>query len=99
MPDCSLVGLYRLARSPHDLCRNDEELDAFAQEAAMRGRKVHSGRESLLAATKAAEMEEYRTGFKLPDFRSPKMVKMFNAWQLELNLIPRFNMSIFKQPA
>jgi hypothetical protein len=62
----------------------------------MRGRPPTGGRGDLLLATKKAESEELRVGFKLPDFRIAKIVKQFSDWELELNLIPRFNTGLFK---
>mmetsp|Transcript_11698 Transcript_11698/g.30026 ORF Transcript_11698/g.30026 Transcript_11698/m.30026 type:complete len:190 (-) Transcript_11698:110-679(-) len=76
--------------------RFDEELEAIREEAAMRGRPSQSGREAAISAAKKKETEEFRTGFKLPDLRIPKVVKMFQEWGLELNLMPRFPTAFFK---
>eukprot|EP00038_Savillea_parva_P028171 m.63603 g.63603 ORF g.63603 m.63603 type:complete len:185 (-) comp8163_c0_seq2:213-767(-) len=85
---CELIEAY--------IHRHDEEIEAIRSEAALRGRPVQGNREHVLSMLQKVETEEFRTGFKLPDLRIPKMVKLFTEWQLELNLIPRFQMALFK---
>eukprot|EP00041_Stephanoeca_diplocostata_P011738 m.194344 g.194344 ORF g.194344 m.194344 type:complete len:178 (+) comp18646_c0_seq4:122-655(+) len=76
--------------------RNDEELQSILTENKMRGRRCHGNREDLLKLQKKMELEELKVGMKLPDLRNAKVVQQFKAWDLELNLIARFPMELFK---
>ncbi|KAG0241760.1 hypothetical protein BGW41_005414 [Actinomortierella wolfii] len=79
-----LIGEY--------LARHDEELAQL--KALHRPGKVRpkAAREDLLTALIAKERKEYVSGMEIPDFTSPKNVKILRAWDGDMNSIKRIRM-------
>ncbi|KAG0263047.1 hypothetical protein DFQ27_001979 [Actinomortierella ambigua] len=74
------------------LARNNEELEQL--KALHRPGKVRpkAAREDLLAALIEREHKEYVSGIEIPDFTSPKNVKLLRAWEGDMNSVKRIRM-------
>ncbi|KAG0317758.1 hypothetical protein BGZ99_006109 [Dissophora globulifera] len=80
------------------LSRYDDEYQSLL--ALHRPGKVRpkAAREDMLAALMAAERQEYASGFEIPDFSSPKNVKLLREWDGDLNSIKRIKMLRLNDP-
>ncbi|KAF9923849.1 hypothetical protein BGZ75_001689 [Mortierella antarctica] len=80
------------------LSRYNEEYEALV--ALHRPGKVRpkAAREDMLAAFMANERREYASGFEIPDFSSPKNVKLLREWDGDLNSINRIKMLRLNDP-
>ncbi|KAG0344799.1 translation machinery-associated protein 16 [Podila humilis] len=57
-----------------------------------------AAREDLLLAMMNQERQEYATGFDIPDFTSPKNVKILRAWDGDLNSLNRIKLLRLMDP-
>ncbi|KAF9430284.1 hypothetical protein BGZ94_007553 [Podila epigama] len=80
------------------LARFNEEYESLI--ALHRPGKVRpkAAREDLLLALMNKERQEYETGFEIPDFSSPKNVKVLRAWDGDLNSLNRIRLLRLRDP-
>ncbi|KAG0257073.1 hypothetical protein BG011_004182 [Mortierella polycephala] len=80
------------------LSRHDEEYESL--KALHRPGKVRpkAAREDMLVAIMSKERQEYASGFEIPDFSSPKNVKVLREWDGDLNSINRIKMLRLNDP-
>ncbi|KAG0014239.1 hypothetical protein BGZ81_000581 [Podila clonocystis] len=80
------------------LARFNEEYESLV--ALHRPGKIRpkAAREDLLLAMMNKERQEYATGFELPDFTSPKNVKILRAWDGDLNSLNRIKLIRLHDP-
>ncbi|KAI1315010.1 hypothetical protein EDD11_001395 [Mortierella claussenii] len=80
------------------LARYNEEYQSLV--ALHRPGKVRpkAAREDMLAAFMAKERQEYASGFEMPDFSSPKNVKILREWDGDLNSLNRIKMIHLNDP-
>ncbi|GJJ75119.1 translation machinery-associated protein 16 [Entomortierella parvispora] len=80
------------------LSRYNEEYESLV--ALHRPGKVRpkAAREDMLALFIANERQEYASGFEMPDFSSPKNVKLLREWDGDLNSIRRIKMIRLNDP-
>ncbi|KAF8940500.1 hypothetical protein BGZ58_006172 [Dissophora ornata] len=80
------------------LARYNEEYQSLV--ALHRPGKVRpkAAREDMLAAFMSKERLEYASGFEIPDFSSPKNVKLLREWDGDLNSINRIKMLRLNDP-
>ncbi|KAF8972378.1 translation machinery-associated protein 16 [Entomortierella lignicola] len=83
----------------------EEYLSRFNEEyqsliALHRPGKVRpkAAREDMLTAIMAKERQEYASGFEIPDFSSPKNVKLLREWDGDLNSLNRIKMIRLNDP-
>ncbi|KAG0370685.1 hypothetical protein BC939DRAFT_452153 [Gamsiella multidivaricata] len=80
------------------LARYDDEYQSLV--ALHRPGKVRpkAAREDILLGLMAKERQEYASGFEIPDFTSPKNVKLLREWDGDLNSLNRIRMLRLNDP-
>ncbi|KAF9352859.1 translation machinery-associated protein 16 [Mortierella sp. AD094] len=80
------------------LARFNEEYESLV--ALHRPGKIRpkASREDMLTLVMVKERQEYASGFELPDFSSPKNVKLLREWDGDLNSLNRIKMIRLNDP-
>ncbi|KAF9366177.1 hypothetical protein BGX34_005526 [Mortierella sp. NVP85] len=80
------------------LARHNDEYQSLIALHRPGKARPKAAREDLLTAVMAKERREYASGFELPDFTSPKNVKILREWDGDLNSVSRIKMLRLHDP-